>query len=215
MIKRLLRKAVQLQASAVVSPLVLACKLHRKLDPKFEFHQYGYLVGMIPTEIGRQLRRAFYRQTLRHVGESLRMEYGSYFVSPDTSVGDHFNCGAYCIIGRSTIGDYVMLASRCSVLDGLTQHGYDDLETPMVFQQGAETQVNIGRNVWIGEGAIVGADVGDNTIVGVGSVTMRPARPNTVMLGNPARVVRHRGQSGSVLTRVTTLAEGKPAAAGD
>lgn len=216
--KKLLKKLAFMSSAVTVSPLVALCKLHQKLDPGFDFYHYGYIVGLLPGEIGKQLRRAFYQLTLERCGHSLSMEFGSYFVAADTEVGDHFHCGAYCIIGRSNIEDFVMLASRCSVLSGLAQHGYDDLETPMLFQEGEEGRVNIGRNVWIGEGAIVGADVGENTIVGVGSVTTRPTKPNTVVLGNPARVIRHRVAGGSPFGRApakeasSSGGNGRPAA---
>jgi maltose O-acetyltransferase len=45
-------------------------------------------------------------------------------------------------------------------------------------------------HVWLGAGCIVMADVGENSIVGAGSVVTKPIPPNSVAVGNPARVLR-------------------------
>jgi maltose O-acetyltransferase len=53
--------------------------------------------------------------------------------------------------------------------------------------------VTIGRNVWVGGGAILlhGVSVGDNTTIGAGSVVTRDIPANVLAVGNPCRVVRH------------------------
>ncbi len=52
--------------------------------------------------------------------------------------------------------------------------------------------VRIGRNVWIGGGAILlpGVAVGDDAVIGAGSVVTRDVPAGVTVAGNPARVVR-------------------------
>jgi maltose O-acetyltransferase len=52
--------------------------------------------------------------------------------------------------------------------------------------------VTIGRNVWIGGGALIlpGVTVGDDAIVGAGAVVTRDVRAGTTVAGNPARPLR-------------------------
>ncbi len=52
--------------------------------------------------------------------------------------------------------------------------------------------IAIERNVWIAAGATVigGVTVGENSVVAAGSVVTRDVPPNTLVAGNPARVVR-------------------------
>lgn len=52
--------------------------------------------------------------------------------------------------------------------------------------------VYIGRNVWIGAGAILipGVRIGDNTVIGAGSVVTKDIPANVVAVGNPCRVLR-------------------------
>lgn len=52
--------------------------------------------------------------------------------------------------------------------------------------------VHIGRNAWIGAGATIlpGVTVGDNAVVGAASVVTRDVPANTIVAGNPARIIR-------------------------
>jgi maltose O-acetyltransferase len=52
--------------------------------------------------------------------------------------------------------------------------------------------IRIGKNCWIGGGAVVcpGVSIGDNTTIGAGSVVVRDIPANVVAVGNPCRVVR-------------------------
>jgi maltose O-acetyltransferase len=56
----------------------------------------------------------------------------------------------------------------------------------------AARPITIGNNAWLGGGAIVlaGVTVGENAVVGAGAVATKDVPPNTVVVGNPARVVR-------------------------
>lgn len=52
--------------------------------------------------------------------------------------------------------------------------------------------VHIGRNCWIGAGAIItpGVTIGDNTVIGAGSVVTHDIPANVVAVGNPCKVMR-------------------------
>lgn len=52
--------------------------------------------------------------------------------------------------------------------------------------------VHIGRNCWIGAGAIImpGVTIGDNTVIGAGSIVTKDIPENVVAVGNPCRVMR-------------------------
>ncbi|MNL86126.1 Galactoside O-acetyltransferase [compost metagenome] len=50
--------------------------------------------------------------------------------------------------------------------------------------------VSIGRNAWIGAGAIIlpGVTVGDDAIIGAGSIVTRDVPAGRTAVGNPARL---------------------------
>jgi acetyltransferase-like isoleucine patch superfamily enzyme len=191
-IKHIAKQASLTGFSAALSPFIGACKVHMAVSDDDPFERYAMALALIPGVMGREMRRAFYKSMLRRCGESLKVGFGSYFVSPDTEVGDHLTTGSYCVIGPCIIGDHVAMASHISVLDGVRQHGYGDMNKPIVQQVGESLVVQIGDHTWIGEGARVAASVGHKSIVGVGAVVTRPVKDGVMVLGNPARVIGHR-----------------------
>lgn len=52
--------------------------------------------------------------------------------------------------------------------------------------------VTINNNAWIGANATIlpGVTVGENAVIGAGSVVTKDVPANTVVAGNPARVIR-------------------------
>ncbi len=52
--------------------------------------------------------------------------------------------------------------------------------------------VEIGKNVWLGEGVKVlkGVTIGDNSVIGAGSVVTKDIQPNVIAAGNPCKVIK-------------------------
>lgn len=52
--------------------------------------------------------------------------------------------------------------------------------------------VHIGRNCWIGAGAVIvpGVTIGDNVVIGAGSVVTKDIPSNVITVGNPCGVLR-------------------------
>ena len=77
------------------------------------------------------------------------------------------------------IGEESYIASGARILS----HDY-------CLKRHADTR--IGKRCFIGADALVlcGVSIGDNVIVGAGSVVSRDVPPNTIVAGNPARIIR-------------------------
>ena len=56
--------------------------------------------------------------------------------------------------------------------------------------------VHIGKNVWVGAGAVIlpGVTIGNNSVIGAGSVVTKDIPANCVAVGNPCRVLREIGE---------------------
>ena len=89
------------------------------------------------------------------------------------------------------IGDNVWIAPNVGIyaaghpLDAVDRIGGEEYAFP----------VTIGDNVWIGGGVTIigGVTIGKNAVVAAGSVVIRDVPPDTLVAGNPARVVRKLG----------------------
>jgi len=94
------------------------------------------------------------------------------------------------LIGPVSIGDDVRLAQNI-VVSGLN-HNYQDISIP-ISEQGVKTeQVYIGDETWVGANAVIlpGVFIGKHCIVAAGSVVTRNVPSNSVVAGNPARVIK-------------------------
>ena len=90
------------------------------------------------------------------------------------------------------IGDYTMLGPNVTIATA----GHPIL--PELREKGLQYNmpVHIGRNCWIGAGAIVmpGVTIGDNVVIGAGSIVTKDIPSNVVAVGNPCRVMREVGE---------------------
>jgi len=90
------------------------------------------------------------------------------------------------------VGDYTMFAPNVVVTTA--GHPVDPELRERVYQ--FNLPVHIGRNVWIGAGAVIlpGITIGDNSVIGAGSIVTKDIPSNCVAYGNPCRVVREIGE---------------------
>lgn len=122
------------------------------------------------------------------------MGTGSVVHAPLTAIRPHMvHIGANVVVmngclmmaaGGITIEDNAMLAANVQLLSN--NH---DLENRLIITC---KPVRICQNAWIGAGATIlpGITVGENAVVGAGSVVTRNVPSDTIVAGNPARIIR-------------------------
>lgn len=114
--------------------------------------------------------------------------------SPVTAVRPHM-----VSIGKNVVimpGCLMMAAGGISIDDGamiaanvqLISNNHDLYERQIITCR----PIHIGRNVWIGAGATIlpGVTIGDNAVVGAASVVTKDVAPDTIVAGNPARLIK-------------------------
>lgn len=126
---------------------------------------------------------------------NVRLDYGY-----NMEVGDDFYANFDCVFldcAPIKIGNNCMFAPGVHVYTAY--HPLDATER----NSGREfaKSVTIGNNVWIGGRSVInpGITIGDNAVIGSGSVVTKDVPANTVVAGNPARVIRQLDQQGESL----------------
>lgn len=95
------------------------------------------------------------------------------------------NHGLCCMsAGGITIDDDVQIGPRVAMIT--TNHDFSNRRTLRC------KGIRICRNAWIGACAVIlpGVTVGENAIVAAGAVVTKNVEPNTIVGGNPARIIR-------------------------
>lgn len=105
--------------------------------------------------------------------------------------GEHvfvnFNC---CFLdgGGIEIGDHTLIGPNVQIYT--PNHPVDYIERRKSIER--SLPVKIGADCWIGGGVVIcpGVNIGDRCIIGAGSVVTKDVPPDSLAVGNPARVVR-------------------------
>lgn len=138
-------------------------------------------------------RTAMLRAMFAEFGEGsyieppLHANFGGKFV--------HFGKNVYANFNLTLVDDTHIYVGDCTMFGPnviVATAGHPIL--PQLRAQGYQynAAVHIGKNCWIGGGAILlpGVTIGDNVVVGAGSVVTKDLPDNVVAVGNPCRVLR-------------------------
>lgn len=135
-------------------------------------------------------RRALLRERFASVGEGVvirppfHCDYG-YNISLGADVFLNYNCVILDVVAVS-IGERTQIGPGVQIL--AADHPRDAASRAAGLEFGRP--ISIGRNVWIGGGALLlpGITVGDDAIIGAGSVVTRDVPAGATVVGNPARI---------------------------
>jgi len=110
------------------------------------------------------------------------------------SIGDRSFLNNNCILQDAcpiTIGNDVLIGPGCKIIS--SSHPLDyRLRKNENRGLCISKPVTIGNDVFIGAGVTIlpGVTIGDKAVVGAGSVVTKDVAPETVVAGNPAKVIR-------------------------
>lgn len=135
------------------------------------------------------VRHALLAERLAAVGEGavvrppFHCDYG-YNITLGAGVFLNFNCVILDVV-------WVRIGQGTQIGPGVQILTADHPRDPGQRRAGLEfgQPISIGRNVWIGGGAIIlpGVTIGQDSTIGAGAVVTRSVAPGCTVVGNPAR----------------------------
>lgn len=135
-------------------------------------------------------REALLRERFAEVGKGstirppFHCDYG-FNIRLGEGVFLNFNCVILDVVEVS-IGDGTQIGPAVQILTA--DHPRDAPERASGVEWGRP--IRIGRNVWIGGGAVIlpGVTIGDDAVIGAACVVTKDVPPGATVVGNPARV---------------------------
>lgn len=122
-----------------------------------------------------------------YIEPPLRANWGGKYVHLGKNVYANFNL---MLVDDTDIyiGDNVMIGPNVVISAGT--HPIHPVLRSKQAQYNAS--ITIGKNVWIGAGAIIlpGVQIGEHSVIGAGSVVCKDIPANVIAVGNPCKVLR-------------------------
>ncbi len=137
------------------------------------------------------LRVAALRRSLCRCGDACSFDLPSVIRGTEhIELGHRVSINAFVHIwgqGGLVIGDDTLIASHVAI----TTLTHDTAARPYNRSLVAKP-IKIGRNVWIGSGAVIlpGVTIGDNAIIGAGAVVTSAVAADAIVAGVPARSIK-------------------------
>lgn len=144
-----------------------------------------------PTELAK--RDKMLKEMFAEIGENCYIEppfhsnFGGKHVHFGKNVYANFNLT--CVDDTHIyVGDYTMFGPNVTIATA----GHPILPELREKAYQYNASVRIGKNCWIGAGALIlpGITIGDNVVVGAGSVVTKDLPSNVVAVGNPCKILR-------------------------
>jgi virginiamycin A acetyltransferase len=162
------------------------------VNQRLRFERYGRGEAMIGRDV----------EGLKHVSLAGKCAIGRGTVfTGEVNIGYGVTISANnYIVGPVSIGNYTQIGANVGIhakdhpTAFLSIYINKNLFDGQLNQHCLVAPIQIGNDVWIGQGCVVlkGVRIGDGAIIGAGSIVTQDIPPFSIAVGNPARVVRQR-----------------------
>ncbi len=132
---------------------------------------------------------------IQSCGKNIRVKSNADY-SPFIRVGHDSELGTRCMIQSNvTIGNNVIMGPDVKIYS--RNHNFESLKIPIQQQGKTFKETIIKDDVWIGANCIIlpGVVVESHSIIAAGAVVTKNVSENSIFGGNPAKLIRVRGNN--------------------
>ena len=146
--------------------------------------------------LGILIRYVLLKNLAKQVGDNVLISQNVYLFNVEKLViGNNVSIHPLCYIecyGGVSIGDDVSIAHDVSIVS--VNHGTQNNSEAIKYQPLIPCPILIGNNVWIGAKAVVlgNRTIADGSVVAASSVVTKDVNRNTIVAGNPAKIIKNR-----------------------
>lgn len=133
------------------------------------------------------------------VGRYTSIRASNHYRMPGRGVkiGNNFSCGDFSFFGCAggiSIGNDVMMGQN--IRFHAQNHNFEDMDLLLREQGTTSKGITIGNNCWVGSGTVFldGSSIGDGCVVGANSLVTKSFPDNCIIMGQPAKIIRYRGE---------------------
>jgi acetyltransferase-like isoleucine patch superfamily enzyme len=161
------------------------------------FTIYG-LVKYLPPPIGDFFRFIVLKIFLKKLKSWVWIKDGVTIYFPEfVEISEESSLNEYVFIngfGGVKIGKCVRIGNKTTIIS--EDHGYSAKEIPIHLQEHIGKPVIIEDDVWVGCNVTLlkGITIGKGAVVGAGTLVSKDIPAYAVVVGNPARIIKFRGE---------------------
>lgn len=132
-----------------------------------------------------------------HISDSCNIRFAKIEIlgnGCEVFIGKNFQNTGYCKLSCREKDTKLIIGSNCLFADGvrlLASDSHDIYENNKRINPAA--CITVQDDVWIADGALVlkGVDIGSNSVIGARAVVTRDIGPDSISVGNPAKVIKN------------------------
>lgn len=149
----------------------------------FMFYWVNCIIGKGKATIGKgckiQPTVIFRQPELIFIGDNCSLNHNNIFQAGKKTA-------------KIVLGNNVLTAANCMFI--AYSHGWEAINTPIMYQDCYDASIIIDDDVWIGHGVTIlaGVHVGKGAIIGAGSVVTKDVPSNAIVGGCPAKIIKMR-----------------------
>lgn len=192
-VRQVIKRTIKLSFRLMIYPIYLWFSLLTLLlNEDRTFATFSQFFSLIPGKLGTYCRASFYCLTCPGTSDDIVVGFLTVLSHRNTTIERGVYIGSQCNIGKCYIRKNTLIGSGVHILSGNKQHKISDTTRPIQEQGGTFRKIEINKNCWIGNCAILQVDLPSDCVVSAGAIITKNYKSGDIIIGSAGKVLRNR-----------------------